>query len=62
MFGSSFGGELERSEKNEEVERGDSGNCIILRSGIGCDIALVAMVIRQGAKFFCKNAVFNHVI
>ena len=31
VFGSSFGEDPERSEKNEEVERGDSGNCIILR-------------------------------
>ena len=30
VFGSSFGGDPERSEKNEEVERGESGNCIIL--------------------------------
>ena len=31
MFGSSFGGELERSERNEEVERGDSGKRIMMR-------------------------------
>jgi len=33
VFGSSFGGELERSERNEEVERGDSGKCIMMDFG-----------------------------